>query len=180
MDQPLSRPVRMCLAIALGLLSLVPCHAAGQSVEYQVKAAYLLNFTRFIDWPPEAFETPDTPLSICILGDDPFGSALDQIAGGEVVNGRKVTVQRVKRAPLPRSCGVLFVGGQAKEVKIPPGLGPGVLTVGEGENFIRDGGMIAFVIDDRRVRFDINETAAENARFRISSKLLSVARMVEK
>jgi hypothetical protein len=180
MDQPLSRPVRMCLAIALGLLSLFPGHAAGQSVEYQVKAAYLLNFTRFIDWPPDAFEGPDAPLSICILGDDPFGSTLDQIAGGEVVNGHKVTVQRLKRAPMPKSCGVLYVGGQGKQVKIPAGLGPGVLTVGEGGNFIRDGGMIAFIIDDHRVRFEINEAAAESARFRISSKLLSIARAIGK
>ena len=180
MDQSLSRPVCRCLAIALGLVSLFPGRAAGQSVEYQVKAAYLLNFTRFIDWPPEAVATPDAPLSICILGDDPFGSTLDQIAGGEVVNGRKITVQRVKVAPMPKSCGVLFVSRQAKEIKIPPGLGPGVLTVGEGEDFIRAGGMIAFVIDDRRVRFDINQTVAENARFRLSSKLLSVARVVGK
>ena len=90
----------------------LPCSsaaAADEPLEYQVKAAFLLNFTKFIDWPAAAFATPDSPISICILGDDPFGQTLDEIVEGEVVNGRKVIVQRIKRAPPPKSCQVLFV-----------------------------------------------------------------------
>ena len=80
-----------------------------------------------------------------------------------------------------KACQVLFISKSEKDVaKILPALGPGVLTVGEGEISIRDGGMIAFVIENRRVRFDINQTAAENAGLKLSSKLLSVARSVEK
>jgi len=97
------------------------------------------------------------------------------------VNGRKVAVQRIKRAPEPRSCQVLFIGGAERNItKTLAGLGPGVLTVGEGEGFLHGGGMISFVIDNRRVRFDINQTVAENARLKVSSRLLSVARLVEK
>ncbi|HEY6389748.1 MAG TPA: YfiR family protein, partial [Bryobacteraceae bacterium] len=170
------RNVLLCFALAIGALA-----AADQPQEYQVKAAFLLNFTKFIDWPATAFGASDSPVAICILGDDPFGAALDQIVEGEVVDGRKISVQRIKRAPPPKSCQVLFAGKPEKAaLKILPGLGPGVLTVSEGESFARSGGMIAFVIENRRVRFDINLTVAENAGLKLSSKLLSVARTVEK
>ena len=156
-------------------------HAAGEPLEYQVKAAFLLNFTKFVEWPPSAFGAADSPIAICILGNDPFGNSLDQIVAEEVVDGRRVGVRRIKRTPAPKSCQALFVGMPEKEVlSILSGLGPGVLTVGEGESFVRDGGMIAFVIENRRVRFDINQTAAERAGLKLSSKLLSVARSVEK
>jgi hypothetical protein len=126
------------LAILLGWSSPFFCRAADAQLEYQVKAVFLLNFTKFIEWPAAAFELPVSPVTICILGEDPFGAA----------------------KPLPD-------------------LGPGVLTVGEGETFTREGGMIGLVIDNRRVRFDVNQTAAERAGLKISSKLLSVARDVQ-
>jgi YfiR/HmsC-like len=155
--------------------------AAGQPpIEYQVKAAFLLNFTKFTEWPPAAFGSPDSPLTICILGDDPFGNVLDQIVEGEVVDGRKIAVQRIKSAPPARSCQALFVNRAGKDPpKIFPGLGPGVLTIGEGEGFIHDGGMIAFILEDRRVRFNVNQAAAENAGLKLSSRLLRVAKTVE-
>ncbi|HWE53655.1 MAG TPA: YfiR family protein [Bryobacteraceae bacterium] len=163
-------------------LSCLPSLAddAGPSLEYQVKAAFLLNFTKFIEWPPASFGNAGAPLSICILGEDPFGATLDRIAGGEVVNGRSITIERVLHLPVPASCRVLFISRRAKEPRSPLDLGPGVLTVGEGEAFLREGGMIAFVIENRRVRFEINRMIAENAGFRISSKLLNIAKAVEK
>jgi hypothetical protein len=152
-----------------------------QASEYQLKAAFLLNFTKFVEWPATAFEEAGSPIAICILGDDPFGATLNQLVEGEVVNGRKVAAVRIRRAPPPKSCQVLFVGGSEKDVsKILAGLGPGVLTVGEGAGFLRDGGMIAFVMENRRVRFEINQGAATNASLTMSSRLLSVARNVEK
>ena len=155
--------------------------AADQSLEYRVKAAFLLNFTKFIEWPPAAFGQPDSPISICILGEDPFGPALDQTVTGEVVNGRRVIVQRIKRAPSPGSCQVLFISRSERDVAaVLTGLGPGVLSIGEGEGFIHNGGMIGFVIENRRVRFGINEAAAENAGIKLSSKLLNVAATVER
>jgi hypothetical protein len=175
------RRVAPCLVFLLGLVLIPASLVADESLEYQVKAAFLLNFTKFVEWPASAFEAADSPIAICILGEDPFGTALDQIVAGEMVDGRKLTIQRLKRAPAPKSCQVLFVSSAGQEVpKIEPGLGAGVLTVGEGESFLRDGGMIAFVIENRRVRFSINQAAAEKAGLKLSSKLLSVAKSVEK
>ncbi len=92
-----------------------------------------------------------------------------------------MVVQRVRRAPAPKACQVLFVSRTEKDVsRILNGLGPGILTVGEGAGFLREGGIIAFVLESRRVRFDINQAAASNAALTMSSRLLSVAKSVEK
>jgi YfiR/HmsC-like len=172
-----------CMSLLIGLTLLADVRArdaADEPLEYQVKAAFLLNFTKFIEWPPAAFGAADSPIAICVLGDDPFGNALDQVVAGEVVNGRKVVVQRIKKALPPQSCQVLFFSRTENPLNTLPGVGPGVLTIGEGEHFTRAGGMIAFVLENRRVRFGINETAAEAAGLKLSSKLLNVARFVQK
>jgi hypothetical protein len=179
---------RLCcfLLLAFPLLAFElpqssPSTSHSQASEYQVKAAFLLNFTKFIDWPDSAFESAGSPMTICLLGDDPFDGALNQVVEGEVVNGRNVAIQKIRRPPAPKSCQVLFVSKSEKDVpKLLSGLGPGVLTVGEGEGFIRDGGMIAFVLENRRVRFVISQTAAANASLSMSSRLLNVAKVVEK
>ena len=182
--EPVTRSFRnhvVCLAIVLGGMLPFPSLAADDSLEYQVKAAFLLNFTKFIEWPEMAFAGSDSPIAICILGNDPFGGALDRLVEGESVSGRKVTVQRIKRAPSSKSCQVLFAGASEKDaLKLLPVLGTGVLTVGEGDTFARDGGMIAFVIENRRVRFEINQTVAETAGLKLSARLLNVAKSVEK
>jgi hypothetical protein len=152
--------------------------AADLQLEYQVKAAFLLNFTKFIEWPAET-ATSAPAVDICILGDDPFGPALDQMVAGETLQGRKIEVVRVKR-PTP-SCQVLFISRSEKDVdSVLSMLGPGVLTVSEKANFLHDGGIIEFAVEGHRVKFDINQSAAAKARLQISSKLLNVARSVEK
>jgi hypothetical protein len=163
--------ILLCLAMAVSSIQ-----AADESLEYQVKAAFLLNFVKFVEWPASAFPEQDSPISICILGADPFGKTLDQLVAGESVNGRKLTVERVKRTPPPKNCQVVFLS----KAETLPSWGPGVLTIGEGDNFVREGGMIGFLIENRRVRFDINQIAAEKAELKLSSKLLSVARSVAK
>jgi len=166
------------IRIAAAFLICLLAKAQQPPLEYQVKAAFLLNFTKFIQWPADS-ASPGSPFGICILGEDPFGIALDQIVAGETYQRRKITVQRVHR-PVPPSCLVLFVSNSEKELDtLLAGLGPGVLTVGDSPGFLRDGGMIAFVVDNRRVRFDIDLAAAIKARLLISSKLLTVARNVE-
>jgi hypothetical protein len=181
MDQVIRRVLRLLgVLIVSSVLFPCLCRAAEDSLEYQVKAAFLLNFTKFVEWPPAAFENSTSPISICILGDDPFGKTLNQIVVGEMVNDRKVVVQRTKRAPSPKSCQVLFISSSEKDVgKLLAGLGPGVLTVGEGDGFVREGGMIGFVLENRRVRFEINQSVAGNGGLKLSSKLLSVAKAVE-
>jgi hypothetical protein len=168
-----------CLTIGL-LLGSRFSQAADEPFEYQVKAAFLLNFTKFVEWPATSFRQAESPITICILGEDPFGTTLVQLVAGEIVSERKVVVERIKRPPPPKSCQVLFVGRDEKNSsKILSGLGPGVLTVGEGESFLRKGGIIAFVLENRRVRFSVNQMAAESGDLKLSSKLLSVARSVE-
>jgi YfiR/HmsC-like len=148
------------------------------ALEYRVKAAYLLNFAKFVDWPTE--ESPATQLTICVIGDDPFGNALDQLVQGEAVGERRIVVQRHAGAPQHGKCDVAFLGKTTREQpRILEELGPGVLTVGEGETFLRSGGIIAFVIENRKVRFDVSQTAARNASVRLSSRLLGVARTVK-
>lgn len=154
--------------------------ADEQSLEYQVKAAFLLNFTKFTEWPSSAFPEADSPFTICVMGADPFGSALDQIVRGEAIGGHKITIKRIKRPTRPQGCQVLFMEKIEKDAAtVLADVGPGVLTVGEEEAFLRDGGMISFVIENRRTRFDVNPTAAENAGLKLSSRLLSVARSVK-
>jgi hypothetical protein len=177
---PRSPVVLMCLVLGFQLFAPFVSQA-DDSREYPVKAAFLFNFTKFIEWPPDAFSRPDAPVDICIFGGDPFGKALDETVAGEIVNGRRVVVQRINRPPAPESCHVVFFGGLEKGVHaVLPELGRGVLTVGEGEGFLGEGGMIAFVIENRRVRFEINQAATANAGLRLSSQLLKVAKSVER
>jgi hypothetical protein len=166
----------------LAFLATIPGAAYQEPpIEYSVKAAFLLNFTKFIEWPAEFFEKPDSPMSICIMGNDPFGHTLDKMVEGESVQGHKLVVQRIQNPPARRSCQVLFISASERSsTRALKDAGPGVLFVGEREDFLADGGIIHFVIDNRRVRFDISLAAAERARLKLSSKLLSVARSVEK
>lgn len=170
---------RTCLLASAGLL-VASAAAAQPPLEYEVKAAFLLNFTKFVEWPASAFASAHSPIAICIIGRDPFGRTLDDMVQGEEVNGRRITVQRIASIPAPQTCQIVYIGAAERELERKAGrMGPGVLTVGEDDDFIAAGGMICFVIENRRVRFDINQTAAENASLRLSSKLLSVARLVE-
>jgi hypothetical protein len=178
-----SRILKMALIVsgaACGLL--FPQFADAQaSLEYEVKAAFLLNFAKFVEWPANAFATPNSPLAICVLGKDPFGRALDEVVRGERIDGRVVIVRRILEARVAaKTCQMVFIAAGAKDVPaILRALGPGVLTVGEQENFLVDGGVIRFAIDNRRVRFDINRTAAQGAGLTLSSQLLTVARSIE-
>lgn len=165
--------------LLLALFPVLLSHPARAAEEYEVKAAFLLNFTKFVVWPPDAFRNERSPLAICVLGDDPFGNALNDMVKGEAVSGHAVTVHRIREAPESKACQVLYFATPEREAgRILAGLGPGILTVGEGDKFLRDGGIIAFMIQDRRVRFDINQDAAARARLMLSSRLMMVARNI--
>jgi hypothetical protein len=171
------RFLRLAQLAALGLYAA----AAQQPSASAVKAAFLLNFTKFVTWPASAFENAQSPLAICLLGEDPFGRALDELVEGETVDGRRLMVRRIDHAPEPKACQVLYVNGQPGVLgEILGSLPAGVLTVGDEQGFLRDGGIIAFVIDHRHVRFDINQRAAARASLTLSARLLNVARSVQK
>jgi hypothetical protein len=151
---------------------------ARQPSEYEVKAAFLLNFTKFIEWPSGA-DAANGHFNICILGQDPFGETLDQIVTGEKVEGHPIAVRRIS-ALSAATCEILFISKSERDVgKVLAETAGGTLTIGETEGFLRQGGMIALVVDDRRVRFDVNTAAAARGGLRISSRLLNVARSVE-
>jgi hypothetical protein len=171
--------ILLCIAAAIG--ARVSAQSVPQISEYDVKAAFLLNFTKFVEWPPSAFADPASPLAICILGEDPFGENLEILVRGEVIDRRRLAVRRIKQAPPPKTCQVLFVSASEKDVpEITASVGPWVLTVGDREGSLRDGVIICFVVEERHVRFDINQRAAASAMLTLSARLLTVARSVQK
>ena len=152
-----------------------------RELEYKVKAAFLYNFAKFVDWPPGAFPDAKSPLTLCILGEDPFGPFLDQTVAGESIGGRPIAVQRGARLADLKGCHLLFIGraerGRLREVIAALHDGP-VLTVGEEGSFLDDGGMIDLVLEGNRVRFEANLAAVDRSPLKISSKLLRLARQV--
>jgi YfiR/HmsC-like len=155
---------------------------AGQpSLEYQVKAAYLLNFTRYVEWPARAFDSPEEPITICVLGEDPFGSVLDETLVGRSSQGRQARVQRIRTVAESEDCHLVFISRETwrDQPDLPRRLrAVGRLTVGETDEFAHQGGVIAFVIQNEAVRFVVNAEARDLAGLRISSRMLSLAAAV--
>lgn len=170
--------------LRLALLGLVIAQIlSGQVDEYQVKAFFLYNFTRYVEWPTKKFSSPADPIVICILGQNPFGRTLEQAVRGKTVEGRPVVVHDISDIRPQCDCHVLFVGApERRRFRSAAGVirGAGVLTVGEADGFANDGGVINFKIEDGKLRFEINVDAAAQEQLRISSKLLSLAQIVRK
>jgi YfiR/HmsC-like len=184
-NKKMRRAMALCWWRAVGLLILLAMTrhtAAAQSAsEYQVKAAFLYNFAKFVEWPPSGFRDATAPLQICILGRDPFGQGLRDLVNTKTVNGRKLEVDYMVDMQLARACHILFIASSEKaRVKqiLESMRGTIALTVGDTEGFAEQGGMINFLLDNDRVLFEVNRNAAEQAGLRISSKLLSVAKAV--
>ena len=178
---PLRLLRRVAGASAWLLLSGGVRAAAAQdpaALEYRVKAAYLLNFTRYIQWPPDQFASPEAPLTICVLGSDPFGGMLDSTLAGRVSQGRVVAARRIRSPSEATGCALLFIT-RSEWHRDPDVLRqvpePGVVTVGESEEFARQGGVLAFVIQNETVRFAVNLAAQNRAQVRISSRMVSLA-----
>ena len=156
---------------------LAPALAEG-SLEYPVKAAYLYKFAPFIQWPATAFDSPSSPFAICIVGADPFGSALDQAVASQRFDARPIVVKRLAKVDRTSGCHVVYLGG-GKGAGAADALaavrGAPVLTVSDaaGRDDVR--GVIDFQIRDNRVRFSIDDQAAQANGLVISSKLLSLA-----
>ena len=175
-------PERVLWVLGVVVLVISPmCAQSAPAGEYQVKAAFLYNFAKFVEWPPGSFADRAAPLRICVLGQDPFGEELRNIASDKIINGRRLVVDEVADLMAARSCHILFIASSKKaEMKqiIESLRGADVLTVGDTKGFAKMGGMINLVLDDDRVRFEVNQTAAEQTGLRISFKLLRVAVLV--
>jgi len=150
--------------------------------EYQVKAVYLFNFTKFTEWPASAFPSADAPIVIGILGDDPFGATLDALIKGESVRRHPLLIRRLQPGDNLQGCQVLFFSRNLKE-QIPALLQPlqgiPILTVGDVSHFGEQGGMVDFVLVQAKVKLEINQAAAEAAGLQISAKLLRLATIVK-
>lgn len=159
----------------------VAVHDARDAREYRVKAAYLLNFTRYVDWPAHRFSSPTAPIVLCIYGTDPFGQSLDEVVADRSSRGRRIEVRRTDAAAVARGCHVVFVA-YADWRRQPELIGAlaaeGVLTVGETPGFVEAGGVIGFVEEAGTVRFGVNLEARDEARLRISSRMLSLAALI--
>ena len=150
------------------------------SPESLVKVAYLYNFMKFVEWPPDAFKDRLCPINLYVLGADPFGEALSSISD-KMVKGRRVRIKRVNR--FDRICGahILFVSPSEKEnlthtlraVRNSP-----ILTVSEMDGFARQGGIINFITVKNKIQFEINPDAARLSGLKISSQLLRLATIV--
>jgi hypothetical protein len=168
------------LAAFLLVLAALPGAAGAQvaAPEYDVKAAFLYNFTKFVEWPAAAF--PDGTLRLCVLGEDPFGKTLQTVAGEEVA-GHKLIVLSAGKLSDPAGCQVLFIS-RSESARMPQILsslrGVPVLTVGDTRGFLEQGGIINFTFEGSKVRFEINQESAERAGIKISSKLLRLATRV--
>jgi hypothetical protein len=148
--------------------------------EYQIKAAYLYNFINFIDWPIDSNFANRHTLNLCVVGDDPFGNDLDDIRN-EIVKGKKLTVQNYTSLAKLKSCDIVFIPASGKNHMLPilKSIGnSSVLTVSDMEDSARHGVIISFFIERQKVRFAINNEAARRAGFKISSKLLKLAKII--
>ncbi len=181
---PLRAVVHLLLRAEMALLAVfclagVPGAARaadGDSLEYAVKAAYLTKFGIYVEWPAVAFPSPGAALNLCIVGDDPFGAALDNAVEGQRIDKHPIVVRRLKTVARDSGCHILYLGvsdaARANQI-LEAVRGTAVLTVGDARG--AGGGIITFLVKDNRVRFNVDEEAANQNGLVISSKLLSLA-----
>ena len=167
--------------LLLGGLLLVGNAWATEFDEYAVKAAYLYNFAKFVEWPPGVFADADAPLRICIVGDNPFGDALASLSG-KTVESHPVEVRPISAATGFDKCHIVFISrteqGRFKALLTKLGRLP-ILTVSDIGGFAQAGGMIGLVEAEQRIRFDINVSATRQSGLKLSSQLLKLATIVD-
>jgi hypothetical protein len=171
----------MVLAFLLMGMTQGNCEDAS-SKEYQVKAVFLLNFAKYVDWPATAFTNSAEPITIGVLGTDPFGDNLQHDVADKMVNGRPFAIKHLAADSDLNGCQILFVSDSESsrmgEILSKAGALP-ILTIGEDEEFSQNGGIINFVLKDGKVRLEIDLTTANKTGLKISSRLLAVADVVK-
>ena len=185
MKKPAGGAGPLCFAMLLARFGVLTLAAASMPFlsspaqqqapsEYEVKAAYLYYFGKFVAWPREVAVGGDS-FVICVLGEDPFGPALDRTIAGERIGGKSVTLRRVAKVQEGPGCRVMFISA-SEEKRLDETLAAlaksAILTVSDLPQFTRRGGMIQFVLQQSRVRFEVNLTAAQEARLAMNSELL--------
>jgi hypothetical protein len=174
-------PGWLCIVAAAAMLSGA---APGQTAdEYQVKAAYMYNFAKFVDWPAQAFDSPSQAMVFCVLGPTPLSRALEEALTGKLIDQRPLVFRQLPDSKQAGKCHILFISTTDKK-QLRQALDDvkslNILTVGEAEAFANEGGVIRFVLEQGRVRLEFNLDAADNAKLRVSSKLLSLGTIARK
>jgi hypothetical protein len=150
----------------------------SQPTEYQIKAAFIFNFAKFVEWPPAAFAGAASPIVIGILGENPFHDDLERTIRNKTVDGHPLVIKELRSPAEATNCHILFISTSEKK-RLPDILkglkGNCVLTVGEMDHFTENGGMINIVLKEKKIRFQINNDEATKAGLKISSKLMSLA-----
>ena len=169
-----------CCGLALLGLVTLPLRAEV-SKEYQLKAAFLYNFTKFVEWPAASFENETSPIMIGIVGQNPFGDDMEKIVKGRTVNGRAIVVRFIRATDEVSALHLLFVpAGEEKHLPAAVWRDAAIVAVGESEAFAALGGTITFVSAGDKVRFEINIAAAERSGVKISSQLQKLATVVRR
>lgn len=172
------QPIGVFLLLPFWIMS-VPAGSRAQAktaAEYELRAAFVYNFAKFVEWPPESFDNSGSPLQVCIAGDTAVVEAFQNVLGSKTVNKRELVVRRVTKSPAPRTCQILYDAGDAKG---PPLLERAaqsdVLSVGENDEFVAHGGMIRLLREGNRLRFVIYRENVERSQLRVSSKLMALS-----
>ena len=179
--RPTAAGIRFILAITLVVFT-ADGGSVGQALdEYQMKAAFLYNFAKFVEWPADSFRAPTDPIVSCVLGESPFSGALERAANGRAIGDRTFLIRHILDPQEAASCQILFIS--STERRRPRAIfkainRSGILTVGEADVFISEGGIANFKVDSGKIRIQINVEAAERQGLRISPKLLSLAQIV--
>ena len=168
--------VLVAATVAAGASSIRVPREQPRADDYRVNAAFLYNFAKFVEWPAQAFATPSAPLTLCVLGVDPFGAVLDDTLRGQLVAGRTISVRRL--AQVEPGCHLLFIGGSERNrLSLLTGQlrRASVLTVSEEPGFNESGGMIELFTDRDGVQFNISPKAVERSGLRASARLIALA-----
>jgi len=171
-----------CISLVIAILLLfgyLPLQAQSTPpLEYQLKAVFLFNFTQFVDWPSTAFDTDQSPLVIGILGENPFGSYLEETVTGEKINKHAVVVRYYQNAEDAKNCQLLFINlpdTKKRKQAIEALKGKNILTVSDATGFSTEGGMIRFFTRNNKINLQINIEASKASELVFSSKLLRLA-----
>lgn len=153
---------------------------SGEAEEYRVKAAFIYHFMQLVDWRDENFDDSPT-IEVCTVGEDRFQGELENAMNGKTVHSRSINVRHLHREADLSGCEVVYLDGDDRKLArsaIEALKGRPVLTIGDGDTFLQDGGMIRFLMEDNKIRFEINLNASQKAQLKISSRLLLLAKTV--
>ncbi len=149
--------------------------AAEGASEYAVKAAFLYNFAKFVEWPARTFAGAADPIVLCVLGENPFGTLLDDAVRDKTVNGRQISVHESKTLSAAAGCHIVFLASDSLDESLSALANKSVLTVSDAESAVDRGAIIGLKLEERKVRFEVNLVAARKARLKLSSQLLKIA-----